>query len=182
MVLWLLEPRGRCGRASGLSGGLSDRSGGRGRRCLLAHVCLPRCLGLNRLAGRAGDRYRRTTATYRDLPAMPERGSRCVPSRGATRLADGSTRHAQRRGRAARTRNAGAAAERDVPTTAVARDRATRCGTIPRASHQPCLVSQKILLISSILASSWSAVPTSVLPLVPAAPASFVASLKSWCS
>src|SRR5579875_2819390 len=156
MVLWLLEPRGRCGRASGLSGGLSDRSGGRGRRCLLAHVCLPRCLGLNRLAGRAGDRYRRTTATYRDLPAMPGRG--------------------------ARTRNAGAAAERDVPTTAVARDRATRCGTIPRASHQPCLVSQKILLISSILASSWSAVPTSVLPLVPAAPASFVASLKSWCS
>jgi hypothetical protein len=41
------------------------------------------------------------------------------------------------------------------------------------------LVSQKILLISSIFASSWSATAGSALPLVPDAPASFVASLMS---
>src|SRR5690349_9225199 len=42
-----------------------------------------------------------------------------------------------------------------------------------------CLVSQKISAISSIFASSWSATATSVEPLVPDAPASFVASLNS---
>ena len=46
-----------------------------------------------------------------------------------------------------------------------------------------CLVSQKILEISSILASSWSAVATSSDDFVPPPPpASLVASLKSWCS
>ena len=45
-----------------------------------------------------------------------------------------------------------------------------------------CLVSQKILLISSIFCSSSSALATSTVPLVPAAPASLVASLNSWCS
>jgi len=44
------------------------------------------------------------------------------------------------------------------------------------------LVSQKIFEMSSILASSWSAVATSSCPLVPDAPASLVASLNSWCS
>ena len=47
------------------------------------------------------------------------------------------------------------------------------------SAHQPCLVSQKIFEISSIFASSLSAVATSVLPLVPPAPASLVASLNS---
>src|SRR5580693_6782050 len=50
------------------------------------------------------------------------------------------------------------------------------------AQAQACLVSQKILLISSILDSSSSALATLVLPLVPAAPASLVASLNSWFS
>ena len=44
------------------------------------------------------------------------------------------------------------------------------------------LVSQKIVEISSILSSSCCATATSVEPFVPPAPASFVASLKSWCS
>src|SRR5262245_34410391 len=44
-----------------------------------------------------------------------------------------------------------------------------------------CLVSQKILEISSILPRSWSATAGSAEPFVPAAPASFVASLNSWC-
>jgi hypothetical protein len=48
-----------------------------------------------------------------------------------------------------------------------------------RPGTQPCLVSQKILAISSILASSSSALATSLLPLVPAAPANLVASLNS---
>src|SRR5215831_20661785 len=52
----------------------------------------------------------------------------------------------------------------------------------PLWRDQPCLVSQKILLISSILARSSSACATSTLPLVPAAPASLVASLNSVCS
>ena len=56
-----------------------------------------------------------------------------------------------------------------------ARRSRTRCG-------YACLVSQKILLISSILPSSSSALPASTVPLVPAAPASLVASLNSWCS
>ena len=47
---------------------------------------------------------------------------------------------------------------------------------------QAFLVSQKIVEISSILASSWSATSSSNAPLVPPAPASLVASLKSWCS
>src|SRR5690606_11215784 len=47
---------------------------------------------------------------------------------------------------------------------------------------QPCLVSQKILSISAIFASSSSATLTSMDDLVPAAPASLVASLNSWCS
>jgi len=47
---------------------------------------------------------------------------------------------------------------------------------------QACLVSQKILAISSIFASSSSAVATSGEPLVPPAPASLVASLNSWWS
>src|ERR1700733_15346231 len=52
---------------------------------------------------------------------------------------------------------------------------------LPR--HQPCLVSQKILLISSILPSNWSATAGSVLDLVPPPPpASLVASLTSWFS
>src|SRR5882762_9914598 len=42
---------------------------------------------------------------------------------------------------------------------------------------QACLVSQKILEISSILASSSSATAESMLPFVPPAPASLVASL-----
>jgi hypothetical protein len=50
------------------------------------------------------------------------------------------------------------------------------------ARDQPCFVSQKIFEISSILESSSSAWSTSALPLVPAAPASLVASLNSWCS
>jgi hypothetical protein len=45
-----------------------------------------------------------------------------------------------------------------------------------------CLVSQKILEISSIFASSWSATAGSAEPLAPLAPASLVASLNSWCS
>ena len=60
---------------------------------------------------------------------------------------------------------------------------------MPRARHTPfvwfaCqafLVSQKMLEISWILASSWSATPSSNSPFVPAAPASFVASLKRVC-
>jgi hypothetical protein len=48
-----------------------------------------------------------------------------------------------------------------------------------RGNRQACLVSQKTLLISSILASSSSALAGSVLPLVPAAPAILVASLNS---
>ena len=44
-----------------------------------------------------------------------------------------------------------------------------------------CLVSQKILEISSILPSSCSATAGSTEPLAPEAPASLVASLKSWC-
>jgi hypothetical protein len=43
------------------------------------------------------------------------------------------------------------------------------------------LVSQKILEISSILPRSWSATAGSTEPLAPEAPASLVASLKSWC-
>jgi hypothetical protein len=50
-------------------------------------------------------------------------------------------------------------------------------GCLPPA--QPCFVSQKILLISSIFPRRSSALATSVLPLVPAAPASLVASLNS---
>ncbi len=50
------------------------------------------------------------------------------------------------------------------------------------SSGQPCFVSQKIFPMSSILASSLSAVATSVLPFVPPAPASLVASLNSSCS
>ena len=45
-----------------------------------------------------------------------------------------------------------------------------------------CLVSQKILSISAILSSSSCALPASSEPFVPVAPASLVASLKSWCS
>src|SRR5437773_5902310 len=44
-----------------------------------------------------------------------------------------------------------------------------------------CLVSQKIFEISSILPSSCSATVGSTEPLAPLAPASLVASLKSWC-
>ena len=44
------------------------------------------------------------------------------------------------------------------------------------------LVSRKILEISSILATSSSALATPVLPFLPAAPASLVASLKRWWS
>src|SRR5580698_6490244 len=56
-----------------------------------------------------------------------------------------------------------------------------RASQLPAAA-QPCLVAQKIVAISSILASSSSALAGSVLPFVPPAPASLVASLKSWCS
>src|SRR5262249_54136415 len=49
-----------------------------------------------------------------------------------------------------------------------------------RERRQACLVSHKILLISSLFPSSSSALAGSVLPLVPAAPASLVASLNSW--
>ena len=51
-----------------------------------------------------------------------------------------------------------------------------------RRSDQPFLVSAKIAAISSILASSSSAVDASMLPFVPAAPASLVASLNRVCS
>ena len=47
---------------------------------------------------------------------------------------------------------------------------------------QPFLVSAKIAAISSILASSSSAVAASMLPFVPDAPASLVASLTRVCS
>ena len=47
---------------------------------------------------------------------------------------------------------------------------------------QPFFVSQKISAISSILASSSSAVEASIEPLVPVAPASLVASLTRVCS
>jgi hypothetical protein len=50
------------------------------------------------------------------------------------------------------------------------------------AVAHPCLVSQKIFEISSILASSWSPTAGSTEPLAPEAPASLVASLNSWCS
>jgi hypothetical protein len=52
----------------------------------------------------------------------------------------------------------------------------------PTPGGYACLVSQKILAISSILASSCVATSGSVEPLAPLAPASLVASLKSWCS
>ena len=45
-----------------------------------------------------------------------------------------------------------------------------------------CLVSQKILSISAIMSSSSWALPASMDPLAPVAPASLVASLNSWCS
>ena len=50
------------------------------------------------------------------------------------------------------------------------------------AWRQAFLVSQKISAISSIFASSSSALPASSSPLVPVAPASLVASLTSWWS
>src|SRR5262249_17419998 len=49
------------------------------------------------------------------------------------------------------------------------------------ASGHACLVSQKILAISSIFSSSFCATAGSAEPLAPLAPASFVASLESWC-
>src|SRR4051794_3150905 len=49
-------------------------------------------------------------------------------------------------------------------------------------SYQACFVSQKILSISAIFCSSFSASAGSTVPLPPAAPASLVASLNSWCS
>src|SRR5205807_3984385 len=53
---------------------------------------------------------------------------------------------------------------------------------LPALCAQDCFVSQKILSISAIFCSSFSASPGSTVPLPPAAPASFVASLSSWCS
>src|SRR4051794_32472483 len=49
-------------------------------------------------------------------------------------------------------------------------------------SDQACFVSQKILSISAIFCSSFSASPGSTVPLPPAAPASLGASLNNWCS
>src|SRR5690606_9268201 len=57
-----------------------------------------------------------------------------------------------------------------------------RFGHGSAAGDQAALVSQKILEISSILASSSSAWATSTVPFPPAAPASLVASQKSWWS
>jgi hypothetical protein len=59
-----------------------------------------------------------------------------------------------------------------------------RQGSPPEAGPVPqaFLVSQKISAISSILASSSSALPASSSPLVPEAPASFVASFTRVCS
>jgi integrase-like protein len=80
---------------------------------------------------------------------------------------------------------------RDVADAALAP--LARCGPRRRLSSvcagqstcgdvQPFLVSQKISAISSILASSSSALPASISPLVPVAPASLVASLNRVCS
>src|SRR5436190_1305301 len=49
-----------------------------------------------------------------------------------------------------------------------------------RPRGQPFFVSQKILSISAIWSSNFWTSPGSVVPLPPAAPAAFVASLKSW--
>src|SRR5690606_32714705 len=53
-------------------------------------------------------------------------------------------------------------------------------GRRPWWGAHPCLVSQKIFAISSILASSLSPISGSAEPFAPLAPASLVASLKSW--
>jgi hypothetical protein len=56
------------------------------------------------------------------------------------------------------------------------------CWSATRGGAQDFLVSQKISAISSILARSSSALPASISPLVPVAPASLVASLTRVCS
>ena len=64
-----------------------------------------------------------------------------------------------------------------VQTEAVSNGSTSRSDACER--QESFLVSQKMSAISSILASSSSAVASSKLPFVPDAPASFVASLKS---
>jgi hypothetical protein len=56
------------------------------------------------------------------------------------------------------------------------------CRSATGRGAQAFLVSQKISAISSIFASSSSALPASISPLVPVAPASLVASLTKVCS
>src|SRR4051794_17330860 len=72
----------------------------------------------------------------------------------------------------------------DASSRTSARTTGTSSGVAARIKEepQPCFVSQKILSISAILSSSFCASPGSTVPFEPVAPASFVASLNSWCS
>jgi hypothetical protein len=83
-----------------------------------------------------------------------------------------------RRPRLSRTTTPGGA--RRIDRALDARERPWWSAT--RGGAQDFLVSQKISAISSILARSSSALPASISPLVPVAPASLVASLTRVCS
>ena len=70
----------------------------------------------------------------------------------------------------------------DLPERPLSVKRLVRRRPDGHAVNHACLVSKKIFEISSILPRSCSATAGSVEPLAPLAPASFVASLNSWCS
>ena len=129
---------------------------------LLGHVC-PSCTHRTRSPAVA-QVARLSSATYSDYATASDtaRGSEAT---GRRRLVTPSRAVPGRARLTCRRNLAGGRARHGAPGS--------------QSAAQACLVSQKILLISSILPSSSSALATSVLPLVPLAPASLVASLNS---
>ena len=114
------------------------------------------------------------------MPALP-----CLPPFGSSgRRPDHLRRRTRRRsaadaGRAARrTRLNGPAARRQGGRPSPSSDARPPVASGP---FRPAWSPRRSSAISSILPRSWSATDSSSEPLVPPAPASFVASLKSWC-